>query len=272
MNALDAAVDRLDIHVGFFSASAFIESRVIEDLGKEGVVDLDLKPGVDNGQVFMAQRRPNRMKELFVGCVELVAADSARRHRWDERGMVFVAGECSRQIVEIGGERIVSLVNDGSDASCRVDRRHRSTQHRALKVVLVILGKRRDFGGKCLIGFVRPRLESIKPFINVGKETGFRHFAVSNDIDAGLNLPGDDASDRIAYLPLIGSGVVGCARQSGCIKSRSVDGRGRLPTCVVRIRSALGIRGLVRRPPTRRTTAVLCASRSGGRGRLSVAP
>ena len=78
---------------------------------------------------------------------------------------------------------------DRTGAHQRHHRRDRTARHRGAEVLFVVLRECRELGRERCAALLRPRLEAIQPFVDIGEETRLRLLAVAYDIDAGLGLP-----------------------------------------------------------------------------------
>ena len=90
--------------------------------------------------------------------------------------------------------------------------------------------------------------------LDVGGVADLAHLAVAHDVDAGLDLPAHDFRDRVGDRPRCRRGVgdrLPCSRANST--SVTACERGRLPTCVVRMRSLLA--------STQRSLSDRCCSR-----------
>ena len=83
-------------------------------------------------------------------------------------------------------------------------------------------------------------LEAAQPLVDISDEARLAHFAVVDDVDADFDLLAHDVGDGLAHARLVTPprrSFRPCARAT--LMAWRSAGRGRLPTWVVRMRSAL---------------------------------
>ena len=131
--ALDAVVDRLDVHLRAAAFLFFVEIIVDEDVRQKRIVDLQEESGVE---------------VLFFGLVVLVLTDdAARADRGHEHHLGARLGRRRLQISDIAIDRRAPLVLDWSDTGLRHELRDHAAHHRFFEIAIVVLGKlRRLFG------------------------------------------------------------------------------------------------------------------------------
>jgi hypothetical protein len=149
--------------------------------------------GVDDRRVLDVQRVGHRVQVLRLRGVVLVAADAARRDHGDE-DVVRVGRVADRgaQIGQVAPELLLADVGHRARAAERDGGCGGAAGHRALQVLLVVLGEGVDLRLEAVErAAVRARLVAAEPLADVGEEAGLALLAVADDVQAGRALPGD---------------------------------------------------------------------------------
>ena len=197
-------------------------------------------PAPDDRPVFLVQLGRERVKIVFVGLVVLVDADARRRRRRQEHVMIRHAGGLGRgfDVVDVDLQMLLAAIFDRPDADHRRDRHDRAAHHRLLEILRVVFRKGRDLLLEQQQLLVGPRLEAFEPLLDVGEEAGLREFAVGDDVDAAFDLLAHAVGDRLGDGRVdIPSRHRAGRRTSPSSCRAAACGRGRLPICVVWMRS-----------------------------------
>src|SRR5256714_9938277 len=123
-----------------------VERRIGEVVGHERVIDLQVKTGVDDRLVLMAQRLGDGEEELLVRLVVLVRAGAAWRYRRHERRLGARRRNGGLEVVDVAAQRLLALVAHRAGTDHRHDGSDRAAGHAAREVLLVVLGERLALG------------------------------------------------------------------------------------------------------------------------------
>ena len=238
-DAAQGVVDRLDVEPRPRLLLSFVEIRLDEDVGEEGLVHLQHEAGVDDGEVFHPQRLGDREQVVLLGGVVGVVGHAAGRHRGHEGAGRGAAGQRGTQVGEVRRERRFASVAHRAHAEHRGHRRHPAAAHGLGEIAFVVLGEGVDLGGELARPLAGPGLEALEPLLHVGEEAGLRLLAVGDDVEPDLELPVDDVGHGPRNQGVVGRRVVQAAASFAFMASSRGRGRGRLPMWVVRIRSGM---------------------------------
>jgi len=173
----------------------------------------------------------------------------ARRGRGHEGVGPTGAVNRGAQVVDVGLRVREPAVGDLAHAGRHAERQPRHHRHHVLREVDQVRVRK-----------LEPHVlapEALEALLHVGRVADLAHLAVVHDGDAGRDLPCHDRIDRITYLRaevrrIIGEfAVVDRAQQL----AQGPAGRGRLPVCVVRIRSVRAHQAARVAPSSARTTS-----------------
>src|SRR5215472_4557494 len=125
--SLKAVVHRLYIHFCGLSPLGAAQGRVTVDIGEEGVVDLNLKAGIDDRPILAAH---------------------GLCHRGHESDTSLELLQGGLEVIEVSAHRLLSAVADGPGAHQRNHGRDRTAEHGVAEVLLIVLWKGRHLSGK----------------------------------------------------------------------------------------------------------------------------
>jgi len=106
-NAFERDIGCLNIDLGSAALRLIVETRLDENVGEEGIVDLHQEPGVDDRLVFLVHLDGERVEIILLALVVLVDADARRRGRRQEDVVQRHAGGGRRRfyVVDVARER-----------------------------------------------------------------------------------------------------------------------------------------------------------------------
>src|SRR5205085_3267847 len=208
-------VDRLDVQLGKAPALPVVERRVREVVGHERVIDLQIKTGVDDRLVLMAQRVGDGEEELLVRLVVLVRAGAAWRHRRHERHLGARRRNSGLEVVDVAAQRLRTLVACRAGADRRHDGSDRAAGHGAREVLLVVLGERLALGVEESHLLAWPRLEAGEALAYISKEAGLRLLAIRDDVYAAFDLLPHALGDGALHATRVALAIVRLAGEPG---------------------------------------------------------
>ena len=192
--------------------------HLLVHVGQEGVVDLHIEAGIDDGLVFLVQAvRERAQQALLVGIMLVlgVRQRARRRHHRQERGRNLHLGDGGFEVGDIAldpnvriAERVVdheagseALAQAGNAIVFRIEFRERDT-------VLPAAGGRHGILG--LFRGEQPGGDAAQAVVHVKSPiAALAEFAVTDDVDAGVGLLADDLVDRLLEAGLVCRLVVG---------------------------------------------------------------
>ena len=191
-DAFDRGIRRLGIDLGLALHLLLVEMRVDEEVGQEGIVDLNDEARFGDGAVFLAELDGESMEEFLVGLVIFVAADTRWRGRRQEDMVMRHAGHLGGgfHIGDIGAEQRFAFVFHGADTDHRHHGHGGAAEHRGLEILFVIFGESGDFFLEHREALIA-RLEAVEPRLDVGEESRLRELAIGDVIDAASRLLAD---------------------------------------------------------------------------------
>ena len=191
-------------------------------IGKKGIVDLHIQPGIGDRLVFLVQRFGEcEQTALFVGVVlDLCAGEGTRRRDdWQESGKRRVlrpgCGEAGSDVADIAADLVLTAIGD------------RAVDHDAIAETFaqtgggIVLGIKfrkgrailsAGHGRHRILQFLRrgrPHGNAFEPLENIERPIEpFTEFAIADDVDADLRLLADDLDDRLGETGFEGGLVI----------------------------------------------------------------
>ena len=185
------------MHRGALAKLREAELRVLDvpAHGEVGAIDLQHDAGRGDRLIFVAHRIGDGEQIGLLARIVVVAEeqrDDAGRRRAHERVAAADRGERGLEIVDIGLGRIGVADGDGSVAGGRL-------APRASGVAEDALGEVGELGEILVDEGVARAAEAHEPVLDVGGIARLRHFAVVDDVDAGIDLLAHHLSHRCAH-------------------------------------------------------------------------
>ena len=149
-----------------------VQLVVGKNVRQERIVHLHVQPGIDDRLVFGAHGVAEGKEKRLVVLVEFVEADAARCGRRQEPLVDAGRSHGRLQVGDVAVERVLADIFDFLNGENLDDRRDHAAQHPLGKIIGIIFGKRRLFGGVQFVLVFGPRHETAQAFLRVDKETG----------------------------------------------------------------------------------------------------
>jgi len=181
----DALAKAGEVEIGVLDVPAHGEIRA---------VDLQHEAGFGDGLVFVTHGVGDGVDVALEVLVVIVAEeqrDDAGRGRAHEAARRFHAGERGSEIVSVDPRRLFIAHRDRRVAGRRL-------APRAAGIAEYAALQAREIGEVLIDEGVAAAAETVEPVLDVGRVARLRHFAVVDQIDAGLGLFAYHLGDRIA--------------------------------------------------------------------------